>query len=103
MAKHIVKAVIRTLAAAGAELYDGDGVTLVPGHRVDVVDVTGAGDTFGGALVFALSAMASMAEALSFAVAAASRAVIIEGPRGGVATRGEIELFRRGAGATVRP
>ncbi|WP_054012182.1 carbohydrate kinase family protein [Arthrobacter sp. ERGS1:01] len=94
MAEYGVKAVIRTLAAAGAELYDGEGVTLVPGHRVDVMDVTGAGDTFGGALVFALSSMASMADALSFAVAAASRAVTIEGPRGGVATREEVERFR---------
>ena len=55
MAAHGVKTVIRTLAAAGAELYDGVGVTLVPGHRVPVVDVTGAGDTFGGALVHALT------------------------------------------------
>jgi len=93
MKAHGVKTVIRTLAAAGAEMYDGEAVTLVPGHRVPVVDVTGAGDTFGGALVFALSTMADMADALSFAVAAASRAVTIEGPRGGVSTQEEVEAF----------
>ena len=102
MAANGVKTVIRTLAAAGAEMYDGAGVTLVPGHRVPVVDVTGAGDTFGGALVYALSAKSGMAEALAFAVAAASRAVTNEGPRGGVATPAEVEEFRQEQSLSAR-
>ena len=95
MRKHEVRTVIRTLAAAGAEIHDGIGVQTVPGYTVPVVDVTGAGDTFGGALVFALSESTGLRSAVEFAVAAASRAVTIEGPRGGVASREDIENFRR--------
>ncbi len=96
MHKHRVKAVIRTMAAAGVEIFDGAKVDHVHGYAVPVVDVTGAGDTFGGALVFALSASFDLRAAAEFAVAAASRAVTIEGPRGGVANREEIERFQRG-------
>jgi ribokinase len=95
MREHDVGTVICTRAAAGAEIYDGAGVQTVPGYTVPVVDVTGAGDTFGGALVFALAESTDLRSAVEFAVAAASRAVTIEGPRGGVAPREEIERFRR--------
>lgn len=94
MREHEVRIVIRTLAAAGAEAYDGSGIVRVHGYDVPVVDVTGAGDTFGGALVYALNRFPDLASALEFAVAAASRAVTIEGPQGGVARRSVIEQFR---------
>jgi sugar/nucleoside kinase (ribokinase family) len=94
MREHQVRIVIRTLAAAGAEAYDGSGIVKVAGYDVPVVDVTGAGDTFGGALVYAIDRSPDLTSALEFAVAAASRAVTIEGPQGGVATVETIEQFR---------
>jgi ribokinase len=94
MREHEVRVVIRTLAAAGAEAYDGGGVVKVAGYDVPVVDVTGAGDTFGGAFVYAIAGDAELASALDFAVAAASRAVMSEGPQSGVAPRAVIEQFR---------
>lgn len=102
MRKHEVRIVIRTLAAAGAEAYDGGGIVRVAGYDVPVVDVTGAGDTFGGALVHAVNRQPDLARALEFAVAAASRAVTIEGPQGGVATVEMIERFRADRAASRR-
>jgi ribokinase len=95
MAQYGVKAIIRTLAEAGAEAYDGSSVIRVGGYSVPVVDVTGAGDTFGGALVYAMPRMPDLASAMELAIAAAARSVTIEGPQGGVASLQDIERFRR--------
>ncbi|WP_137933056.1 carbohydrate kinase family protein [Mesorhizobium comanense] len=96
-----IKWVVRTLAAEGAEACDGSDIVRVPGYPVDVVDVTGAGDTFGGTLTWCLSQDWPFAEALDFAVAAASRSVTIHGPRGGKASVEEVRRWRdRAVGRT---
>lgn len=46
---------VRTVAAERAEALDGDRIVRAAGHRVRVVDVTGAGDTFGAALTWGLA------------------------------------------------
>lgn len=102
MREHGVRIVIRTLAASGAEAYDGTGIVRVPGYEVPVADVTGAGDTFGGALVYAIGRSPDLQSAMEFAIAAASRAVTIEGPQGGVATAEVVERFRRDHAASRR-
>lgn len=86
MADNAVGLVIRTLAAEGAELYDGRQVLARPALPVDVVDVTGAGDAFGGALLFGLAHGFGASAALDLAIAAGCRAVTCEGPQGGVVT-----------------
>ena len=78
--------VVRTLAADGAEASNGNTILRTRGYSVDVVDVTGAGDTFGGTLTWCLSQGRAFADALDLAVAAASRSVTIHGPRGGKAS-----------------
>ncbi|MDQ0322370.1 sugar/nucleoside kinase (ribokinase family) [Pararhizobium capsulatum DSM 1112] len=86
--------VVRTLAANGAEACNGDTVLRTAGFPVDVIDVTGAGDTFGGSLTWCLSQGQNFNEALDFSVAAASRSVTIHGPRGGKASADEIRRWR---------
>jgi len=90
--------VIRTIAAEGAEATDGQDFHRVAGYAVPVVDVTGAGDTFGGALVARLSGGQSFPDAMAFAVAAASRSVTVHGPRGGRASVAEVLAFRAANG-----
>ncbi|MEA5155251.1 ribokinase [Raineyella sp.] len=51
-----VASVVMTLGAAGALLADAEGVRRVPSPRVAVVDSTGAGDAFVGALAVRLAA-----------------------------------------------
>jgi ribokinase len=56
---------------------EGGGVSHVPGHRVPVVDTTGAGDEFAGALAAALGAGLSLESAATVANDAAARLVQI--------------------------
>lgn len=94
MQAHDIDWVVRTLAADGAEARNGDTILRVPGFPVDVVDVTGAGDTFGGTLTWCLSQGQAIEEALDFSVAAASRSVTIHGPRVGKAAPDDIRRWR---------
>jgi len=90
--------VIRTIAADGVEAIDEQGFHRVTGYVVPVVDVTGAGDTFGGALVARLSSGQPFPDAMEFAVAAAARSVTIHGPRGGRASIDEVLAFKSAHG-----
>ncbi|RWE36871.1 MAG: carbohydrate kinase family protein [Mesorhizobium sp.] len=93
--------VVRTLAGDGAEASNGEAILRTRGYPVNVVDVTGAGDTFGGTLTWCLSRGQVFAEALDFAVAAASRSVTIHGPRGGKAGVEEVSAWRDAARPAV--
>lgn len=94
MDENEVAAIVRTRAADGAEAFDRDRRYDVPGYAVRVEDVTGAGDTFGGALVHMLGGGAGLDAALDLAVAASARAVTIRGPASGIASRAELDAFR---------
>lgn len=94
MREHQIGWVVRTIAADGAEARKDDTVLRTAGFTVEVVDVTGAGDTFGGTLTWCLANGQHFDEALAFAVAAASRAVTIHGPRGGRAGAEEVRRWR---------
>jgi len=67
--------VIATLGADGAIALIGDKEVHVRGREVPVVDTTGAGDCFVGALASALCSWADTEEAVHFANLAASFAV----------------------------
>lgn len=92
---HEIGWVVRTMAADGAEAFDGETRLQAAGYPVNVVDVTGAGDTFGGALTWCLTQRRSFADALDFSIAAASRSVTIHGPRGGKAGADVVLAWRK--------
>jgi sugar/nucleoside kinase (ribokinase family) len=60
------------LDAQGCYLDDGKNAVKVPGYKVRVVDTTGAGDTWFGALLTALRKQMSLEEAGKFANRAAA-------------------------------
>jgi ribokinase len=65
-----VRNLVVTRGAKGALLVTADGtVEQVPGHQVEVVDTTGAGDAFNAALGVALAEGKPLPEAVRFAVA----------------------------------
>lgn len=70
-----VGAVVVTLGADGARVLDADGERHVPGVRADVIDTTGAGDTFTGYLAAALASGATLDAAVARAVVAGALAV----------------------------
>lgn len=69
------RSVVITLGAAGAVAAYGDVVDQVPAPQVPVVDSTGAGDAFVGALAAAVSAGVDLANAVRLGVQAGSVAV----------------------------
>ncbi|MDY0815259.1 PfkB family carbohydrate kinase [Kitasatospora purpeofusca] len=71
-----------TLGAAGALVAAGGALHHVPAPEVAVVDTTGAGDVFCGALAARLAQGASLPEAAATAVAAGAFAVTALGARG---------------------
>ena len=85
--------VVVTKGAQGALAVTADRVVERPGYRVEVVDSTGAGDTFNAAFLSATLAGLSFEERLRFANAAAALAVTAMGPRGCLPTHDEVKVF----------
>ncbi len=89
--------VIVTLGAEGAlVVMDADAeATYLPAVATSVVDTTGAGDTFVGALVAELALGRPLAEAARVANRAAAMSVAAAGARGGMPTRAQLDAARR--------
>jgi ribokinase len=86
------EAVIVTLGRDGALVVPRQGEPLsVPAISVEVVDTTGAGDAFNGALAAALAEGRPLDEAVRRAVAAGGLATTRTGAREGMPTVAELE------------
>lgn len=81
---------IVTQGAKGATYYDNK-LILVPGIEREVVDTTGAGDTFNGALAVGLIENRNFSDAILFANKAASFSVTGLGAQGAMPYRSQIE------------
>jgi ribokinase len=87
-----VPAVVVTLGGEGALVLRRDAAPeRVPGIKVDVVDATGAGDTFCGVLAAGLACGAELPEAVRRANAAASLSVQAAGAADSVPTSEAID------------
>lgn len=75
-----------TLGGDGIRYHDGEVAVHVPAIKGEVVDTTGAGDTFSGAFTVALSKGNSLADAIQFASIAGSLSVQKFGAQGGMPT-----------------
>jgi ribokinase len=67
--------VVITLGADGVVVADAAGVVHLEAQRVDVVDTTGAGDAFAGALAAALDTGATLTDAVRAGIDAGTAAV----------------------------
>ncbi len=83
--------VIVTLGAEGSLALDAQTFITVPALPVAVLDTTGAGDTYVGALVTALSEGAALPQAMRFAGTAAALACTRPGAQPSMPTRAETE------------
>jgi ribokinase len=89
-------AVIVTLGPDGALVVPRDGAELtVAAIAVDVVDTTGAGDAFNGALAAALAGGRPLDDAVRRAVAAGGSATTRSGAREGMPTSEDLEAALR--------
>jgi ribokinase len=87
------RAAVITIGEAGAVFADGESVKHLPAPQVDVVDTTGAGDAFVGALAAQLARAASLEEAVAYAVRAGAAAVTREGAQGALPTPEVVEAL----------
>ena len=88
-----VGAVVITLGGKGALAVTPDSVQHVPGRPVQVVDTTGAGDAFSGALAVALAEGQALVPAVAFANAAAALQVTRFGTAPAMPYREEVLAF----------
>jgi ribokinase len=82
--------VLVTVGADGALLCADGGVERLRAPAVEVVDTTGAGDTFNGALAAELAAGAALETAARLAIGAAARSTTRPGARAGMPRRAEL-------------
>jgi ribokinase len=87
------KSAVITVGEAGAVFADGESTDHLSAPKVDVVDTTGAGDAFVGALATRLAGDASLEEAVAYAVRAGAAAVTKEGAQGALPTPETVEAL----------
>lgn len=88
-----IKAVVVKRGAEGASYFDASGEVTAPAFKVEEVDPTGAGDSFGASFVTSWLRGLPPREALIIANATGARAVGVKGPMEGTSTMAEIESF----------
>ena len=88
-----IEVVIITMGALGAFVLHNNKHSMIPGHKVNVVDTTAAGDVFNGALVVALSEGKNIEDAVAFACTAAAISVTRLGAQASAPYRKEVESF----------
>jgi ribokinase len=84
------RSVVVTVGEDGAVVGDAELVESVPAERAEVVDTTGAGDAFAGALAAALSAGHDLLDAVRVGVRAGTAAVGRPGAQASFATAAEL-------------
>jgi len=84
------RSVVITLGADGAYAAGAAGGTRVPSPPVTVVDTTGAGDAFTGALAWRLSVGDSLPAAAALAARAGAAAVTARGAQGSYPSPGQL-------------
>ncbi|MGG0670418.1 ribokinase [Lederbergia citrisecunda] len=82
---------IVTLGKDGVRYFDGEKHIHVEAIQTNAVDTTGAGDTFNGALAYAISHQYALYDAVKFANAASSLSVEKLGAQSGMPTKEEVE------------
>ena len=88
--------VVVTLGARGAVAADAAGTYACDAFAVDVVDTTGAGDAFCGALAVALADGLPIADAVRRGCAAGALAATRMGAQAALPTRAELDAFLEG-------
>ena len=83
--------VVLKLGAAGAAIFDGRRFEYLPGHSIEAVDTTAAGDAFTAALGVAIARAEDLESATRFANAAGALACTRLGAQQAMPKREEID------------
>lgn len=91
-AQHKTQLIV-TRGAVGVSYVKEDKVVTIPTKSVEVVDTTGAGDTFNGILAALLSTKVAIHEAISLASIGATLSTTKPGAQTGMPKKPDIEAF----------
>jgi ribokinase len=91
--KDLQEKLIVTQGSKGVLLYENGKEKQIEAHKVKVLDTTGAGDTFNGALAVSLSKGDSLDQACRYGNAAAALSVMKFGAQGGMPVTEEVDNF----------
>lgn len=89
--ENVLEKVILTKGSEGISFFDQGREVNLPAHDVEVVDTTGAGDSFNGGFAFALSKGDSLYEACAYGNAVGALATTKLGAQTGMPTFQEVE------------
>nr|WP_312579683.1 ribokinase [Sedimentibacter sp.] len=84
--KNYPNKLIVTMGSKGVRYYDGREIKSIPVYEVEVVDTTGAGDTFNGALATVLVKSENLENSIKFANKAAALSITKLGAQSGMPT-----------------
>jgi ribokinase len=84
---------IVTMGSQGVKYFDGEKIRNVPAYKVDIVDTTGAGDTFNGALAAAIVKDENLENSIKFANKAAALSIMKLGAQSGMPTLEQLEQW----------
>lgn len=102
LSRRLETALVETTGPAGCVIHNRGVRTAVPGHRVEPVDTTGAGDCFAAAFVMARLRGHGLADCARFANVAAALSTRALGSRAGVPDAAAMsELTGRVAGLSI--
>jgi sugar/nucleoside kinase (ribokinase family) len=88
-----VRAIVHKRGADGASYFDGKTQLTQPAFKVEEVDPTGAGDSFGATFVSCWLRNMPPARCLAYAAASGALAVTKQGPMEGAATQADLDAF----------
>lgn len=89
------KTIIVTVGELGSLIFDGQNIKHVPGFKVSVVDVTGAGDVYRGAFAYGIVNNKPIIECVNFANLISALQCTKLGNVAAIPTVEEIEQVRR--------
>ncbi len=84
-----------TKGEQGVTYFNGEEIETIPAIKVNPIDTTGAGDTFAGAFLYAISDSIPLKEAIRFAAIAAGLSVEKRGAQSGMPTLAECDQYRK--------
>lgn len=88
--KNYPNKLIVTMGSKGVKYFDGKEIKNIHAFEVEIVDTTGAGDTFNGALATALVKGENLEDSIKFANKAASLSITKLGAQSGMPTLEQI-------------
>jgi len=95
--KSISANIVLTLGKDGCIVSDEQGFSKIPAFKVDVIDTTGAGDVFHGAILVGLMHQWDLIQSAKFASAVAALSCTKLGGRAGIPTFGVVMDFLNGS------